>query len=181
MKLIAIRHGEIDLNSEGKTTGWLDVDLSLTGRRQATQLAASLKEEFDILVSSPLLRALNTAEIIADSHPCTILLDPNLRERNFGSLNGKTWSEIEKETGRDLRHPDNDLMSYDYRPYGGECVEDVIARARQFIAAVSKQEGGGNIAAVTHGGIIRILYSLLPADSRKPITNCSVHVFYVNR
>lgn len=181
MKLIAIRHGEIDLNSEGKTTGWLDVDLSLAGRRQATQLAASLKEEFDILVSSPLLRALNTAKIIAESHPCTILLDPNLRERNFGSLNGKTWSEIEKETGRDLRHPDNDLMSYDYRSYGGECVDDVIARTRQFIATVNKQARGENIAIVTHGGIIRILYSLLPSDSRKPITNCSLHVFYVNR
>lgn len=181
MKLIAIRHGEIELNAEARTTGWLDVDLTPTGRAQAIQLASTLNESFGMLVSSPLIRALNTAEIIAEGRSCTIVTDPNLRERNFGTLNGMTWGEIEQETGRDLRHLDNDLMSYDYRPYGGECLEDVIARAEKFVAKVRDgQYGGVNVGAVTHGGIIRILYTLLPSQSQRPIANCSVHIFDIH-
>ena len=180
MKIIAIRHGEIGLNAEGKTTGWLDVDLSPTGRLQAAQLAEKLTCDFKVIVSSPLLRALDTARILSDKNPCPVFIEKDLRERNFGSLNGMTWTEIENETGKDLRHLDNDLMLYDYRPYGGECVEDVITRVKKFVAAVKENRyGSGDIGAITHGGIIRILYSLLISDIRKPITNCSVHVFYL--
>ena len=94
MKVIAIRHGEIELNTEGRTTGWLDVDLSPIGIKQAVQLAQNMKGGFKIIISSPLLRALNTAKIISNVHLCQIVQDKNLRERNFGCLNGKTWAEI---------------------------------------------------------------------------------------
>jgi probable phosphoglycerate mutase len=178
MKIIAIRHGEIALNSENKTTGWIDEDLSPTGQQQALALADSLSADFDTIIASPLLRTASTARAIAAKHPCKIIFDPNLRERNFGSLNGKTWDEIETETGKDLRHLDIDLMNYDYRPYGGESVAEVIARTKEFIRMAFEHADSGDVAAVTHGGIIKVLYSLLEADSRQPITNCSVHVFH---
>jgi probable phosphoglycerate mutase len=178
MKIIAIRHGEIPLNSGNRTTGWIDEDLTPNGVQQAHELAETLSAEFDTLIASPLLRAASTARIIAARHPCKVVFDPNLRERNFGSLNGKTWAEIETETGTDLRHQDIDLMNYDYRPYGGESVADVIARTREFLRTALNYAGTGDLVAVTHGGIIKVLYSLLESDCRKPITNCSVHVFH---
>jgi probable phosphoglycerate mutase len=185
MKIIAIRHGEIGLNATGKTTGWLDEELTPTGVQQAQALADSLTAEFSTIIASPLRRAAHTAELIAAKHPARIILDPNIRERNFGSLSGKSWAEIEAETGLDLRHRDVDLMDYDYRPYGGESAAEVIARTKRFILTASEYEaagelGSGDLVAVTHGGIIKVLYSLLASDPRKPITNCSVHNFYVD-
>jgi 2,3-bisphosphoglycerate-dependent phosphoglycerate mutase len=178
MKIIAIRHGEIALNSGNKTTGWLDEDLSAKGVQQALTLAASFSADFDTIWTSPLIRAAHTARIIAAEHACKIVFDPNLRERNFGSLNGKTWDEIESETGMDLRHRDIDLMNYDYRPFGGESAAEVIARTRAFLGTTLEHAGTGDLVAVTHGGIIKVLYSLLEAECRQPITNCSVHVFH---
>jgi broad specificity phosphatase PhoE len=185
MKIIAIRHGEIGLNTTGKTTGWLDEELTATGVSQAQTLADHLTADFTTIIASPLRRAAHTAQIIAAKHPSRIILDPNLRERNFGSLSGKSWTEIEAETGLDLRHRDIDLMDYDYRPYGGESAAEVIARTKRFILTATEYAAAGELAsgdlvAVTHGGIIKVLYSLLESDPRHPITNCSVHNFYVD-
>lgn len=178
MRIIAIRHGETALNRENRTTGWVDDDLTAKGREQALAMADGLHEEFELIVSSPLLRAANTAKTIAAKHPCKIMFDANLRERNFGALNGKTWAEIEAETGKDLRHLDVDLMAYDYRPYGGESVAEVTARVKEFVRWEQEIADGRDLVAVTHGGVIKLLYTLLACDGRKPITNCSVHVFY---
>ena len=179
MRIIAIRHGETALNVETRLTGWVDDDSTAKGREQAIAMADGLHEEFELIVSSPLLRAANTAKAIAAKHPCKILFDANLRERNFGSLSGKTWAEVEAETGTDLRHLDVDLTAYDYRPYGGESVEEVTARVREFVRSAPAIADGRDVVAVTHGGVIKLLYTLLASDVRKPITNCSVHVFYV--
>jgi len=180
MRIIAIRHGETSLNTEERITSWVDDDLTAKGREQALAVAESLDEKFELIISSPLLRAANTAKAIAAKHPCRIVFDANLRERNFGSLSGKTWAEIEAETGKDMRHEDVDLMAYDYRPYGGESVEDVTARVKEFLRNAYELGGGHDVVVVTHVGIIKLFYclpSLLVADGRRPITNCSVHVF----
>ena len=178
MRIIAIRHGETLLNCENRLTGWVDDDLTAKGRDQALAMADGLHEEFELIVSSPLLRAASTAKTIAAKHPCKIIFDADLRERNFGSLNGKTWAEVEAETGKDLRHLDVDLMAYDYRPYGGESVEDVTARVKAYLRSAQEIADGRDLVAVTHGGVIKLLYTLLESDGRKPITNCSVHVFH---
>ncbi len=179
MRIIAIRHGETGLNVENRLTGWVDGDLDDRGREQARAAADSLNERFDVMVSSPLLRTANTARIIAERHPCKLMFDPNLRERNFGSLSGKSWAEIESETGKDLRQIDVVEMAYDYRPYGGEWVGEVTARVREFLRGAAALDGGRDVAVVTHGGIIKMLYTLLESEGRRPITNCSVHVFHL--
>jgi probable phosphoglycerate mutase len=178
MRIIAIRHGETSLNGENRLTGWQDDDLTAKGWDEARAVANSLDVDFELIVSSTLLRAVSTARTIAAKHPCRIVSDPNLRERNFGSLNGKSWEEIEAETGKDLRHLDVDLMAYDYRPYGGESVEGVTARVKEFLRSACQLAEGRDFVAVTHGGVIKLLYTLLESEGRKPITNCSVHVFH---
>jgi broad specificity phosphatase PhoE len=176
MRIIAVRHGEVPSNVVGRVNGWFDEDLTPEGRAQAAEVAEQLDGSFAKIISSTLQRAVETAEIIARRHPRPILLDPNLRERNFGSLHGKTWAEIEAETGHDMRHLDIDLMQYDYRSWGGECVAEVIARVRAFVRSVEHESE--DVLAVTHGGVIKTLYTLLDSDPRHPITNCSVHIFY---
>ena len=68
-------------------------------------------------------------------------------------------------------------MAYDYRPYGGESAGEVTARVKEFLRTALEISGGRDLVAVTHGGVIKLLYTLLASDGRKPITNCSVHVF----
>jgi probable phosphoglycerate mutase len=177
MKIIAIRHGETATNAAGLITGWNDEDLTAKGIGQAQEAAKALKAEFALIVSSPLMRAKHTAEIIAAAHPCEVVLDPNLRERNFGRLNGKTWEEIETDTGKPMRSIDIEQMAYDYRPWGGECVAEVTARVREFLRQAQEIDGGRDLVAVTHGGIIKLLYSMLAHAERRPIGNCSMHEF----
>ena len=178
MNLIAVRHGAIPLNFEEKLSGWIDQDLSPEGVQQAERLSQTLPGGFDTIIASPLLRAAHTARILNANHPASLVFDPNLRERNFGSLNGKTWAEAEAETGLDLRHLDVDLMQYDYRAYGGESADGVFARVRQAVHSALKLAGDKDIVLVTHGGVIKVLYSLLDYESRESITNCSVHRFH---
>jgi broad specificity phosphatase PhoE len=155
----------------------LDDDLSSIGIRQARDLANNFSTDFNTIISSPLRRTVSTANAIAAKHPCEIVLDPNLRERNFGSLNGKTWDEVEAETGKDFRQLDI-AMNYDYRPFGGESAEEVFARIKQFVRTAMRTQSSGDLVAVTHGGIIKVLYALLKSEPRQPITNCSVHIFH---
>ena len=177
MKITAIRHGETATNAAGQITGWNDEDLTERGVAQAQEAAKALKAEFALIVCSPLRRAKHTAEIIAAAHPCEMVLDPNLRERNFGRLNGKTWEEIEAESGKPLRSIDIEKMAYDYHPWGGECVAEVTARVQEFVRRAPELSGGRDLVAVTHGGIIKLLYGMLAHEERRPIGNCSVHEF----
>jgi 2,3-bisphosphoglycerate-dependent phosphoglycerate mutase len=177
MKIIAIRHGETATNAAGLITGWNDEDLTEKGVAQAQEAATTLKAEFRFIVSSPLRRAQHTAEIVAAAHPCKIVLDPNLRERNFGRLNGKTWEEIEAESGKPMRSIDIEQMAYDYRPWDGECVAEVTARVQEFLRQAPEIDGGRDLVAVTHGGIIKLLYLMLAHQERRPISNCSIHEF----
>lgn len=177
MKIIAIRHGETPTNAAERITGWNDEDLTALGVQQAREMAAALTSEFALIAASTLLRARHTAAILAERHPAEIVFDPDLRERDFGSLNGKTWAEIEAETGLPLRQRDIEQLQYDYRPWGGECVADVRARVERFLQRAPGLAAGQDLAVVTHGGVIKMFYVLLNPNERRRIPNCSVHEF----
>ncbi|HHT88984.1 MAG TPA: histidine phosphatase family protein [Clostridiales bacterium] len=93
MKIYLIRHGETDWNLIGKVQGREDVPLNETGRRQVRKCAAALKNtEVKIIVTSPLSRAVETAEIISDSiGGSKIIIDDGLIERDFGRLSGISY------------------------------------------------------------------------------------------
>jgi probable phosphoglycerate mutase len=194
VKIIAVRHGEVALNAEGKLSGWLDGPLNELGHRQAAEVGQQLGgRSFRVIAASPLLRTRQTAELISEQMGavrkralcgdkvemhCPIHLFSDLRERNFGELNGKTWEEAEAYAGRPLRLIDTIELKYDYRPWGGECVADVEARVRHFLScAQSYAAGADELLVVTHGGVIRMFYELIGTKPRPSITNCSVHEF----
>ena len=174
MKLIVIRHGETDLNKDDRLQGCKGPNLSLnaSGKAVVEELRDTLLITPEIIYVSPLLRTQETAQILNERFHLSIVVAPQLQERDFGTLSGKKRSEIDPKLVED------DLEGhYDYRPYGGESVEDVRARIMQFIATLYLHSEN-IVMLVTHRGVIRILYDLYPADAfGEPITPGSTHIF----
>ena len=93
-RLLLVRHGDTELNSAERYWGRTDVKLSLAGIRQAECLRDRLAtEQIDIVYSSDLRRALLTAETIASRHNLQVITCPELREIDFGDIEGLTFAE----------------------------------------------------------------------------------------
>ena len=141
-----VRHGETDFNLFGVSQGQLDTSLNKTGLIQSKSLSEKLKNyTFDLVYSSTLTRAMQTAEIILNNHKNQILTDPRLMEVSKGSLQGTKNSQ---ETY-------NDFFA-DPHKYGGETEEDVFNRISSFLEDLNKYRGK-NILIVSHGGILKYL------------------------
>lgn len=173
MKFIFVRHGETDYNKARKSMGsGIDAPLNKTGLRQAEELASKLDNySFDVIVSSPLRRAKQTAEMIAKRFSRPISFDKNLRERNYGSLAGRSYEEVEKETGKSIH-----AIDYDYRPYGGESAEDVKERLIADIEKTKQDYRGRVVLVVTHGSVIRLAHHIF-SEKVPHVGNVSIHEF----
>ena len=152
-----VRHGVTDWNIEGKIQGNTDIPLNTEGKIQAKELAKELKHiKFDKALSSDLLRAKQTAEIIAKEHKLIVEATEVLRERNFGYLEGKS-SDLVKDMQRLIGSLEEDKrFSYKYHPSiesDGEIAERLLTLIREVAVANS----GKNVLVVTHGGVIRVL------------------------
>jgi broad specificity phosphatase PhoE len=93
---LLVRHGETDWNREGRWQGHSDTHLNELGREQAARVAAQL-DGVDVIYSSDLARAKETADVVARRLGLDVLVDGRLRERSFGAWEGKTGPEIEAE------------------------------------------------------------------------------------
>ena len=152
-----IRHGETMWNREKRLQGHLDIGLNDTGRRQADLLALHMTaKKLAAIISSDLSRAIDTASPIARHHELDLLLDPMLRERHYGVMQGLSHQEIE-----DL-HPENHrawkTRDVSFQPKGGESLlqfdERVVQAARYWAEKFKQQE----IALVAHGGVLDCLH-----------------------
>jgi broad specificity phosphatase PhoE len=174
MLLHFIRHGQTDFNIGRRLQGvGIDEPLNETGEKQIAELVPRLPKDFGVIFSSPLKRTLMSAEMIARATEKAIVIRSEVAERDFGSLAGKTWEEI--PDGAQLRERDR-LLQYDYRPYGGECVQDVEKRLKQFLG-YAKGTGYAAAIAVSSMGVIRLAYKLLRNEHVTEIRNASVHSF----
>ncbi len=172
MKIDFVRHGQTHSNKARVTSGQtMDDSLTPEGIEQAQKTLLEISKNYTEIYSSDFLRAKQTAEILNKKLNLTIQYDARLRERDFGYLTGKPWEEI----GQDLRDIDKN-QKYDYRPYGGESVEDVRKRLFSFIDEILSTKKDERILVVTHGGIIRLLHHLKNKTS-ETIHNASVHEF----
>jgi broad specificity phosphatase PhoE len=154
-----LRHGESEGNLSGVLQGQTDYPLTAAGIEQARQLASywsSQITKFDLIISSPLLRASQTAEIIADWLKAPLEFDPAWKERNFGHLEGSDLDEI------DQRIPPVDFFQ-PYEPIGGngESQLDLYNRASQVLQNLIRQPTGSYLV-VSHGGILnKALYVIM--------------------
>ena len=154
-----LRHGESEGNSSGVLQGQSEYPLNPVGFEQAHRLARywkSQKVKFDLIISSPLMRASQTAEIIANVLKVPMEFDPAWNERNFGHLQGTDLHEL------DQQHPPVDFF-HPYEPIGGngESQLDLYSRASQALQKIIRQPAGSYLV-VSHGGILnKTLYVIM--------------------
>ena len=156
--LLLIRHAESSWNAAGRWQGHGDPRLSDRGIAQAHALASELaREQLDVIVSSDLRRAAETAAILAQARGLRPLLNPRLRELDLGNWQGLTREQIERADAAVLqRFVAGDL---DVRPGGGENLREIEQRARSAVTELVRAHPGRRLALVTHLGVIRALSS----------------------
>ncbi len=161
--ILLLRHGQTDANASGTLQGHLPTPLNLTGIRQAYLLAGRLvgfAPPLEILVSSDLARATQTAGPIASSCGLPIVTDPNWRERGLGLLEGKPIGN--KEIWQ--------VASGEFDPPGAEPAAQMQERVRSALMNLPiTYRNNQSIAVVTHGGPLRAILKML-ADGRLPST-----------
>ncbi len=160
MKLYLIRHGQTDWNLNRRFQGQSDVPLNQTGARQAEQVAARLStEKIDLIYSSDLSRAVETAEIIRRSgFQPDLQTDTRLREVNFGDWEGLSYNEIKEKYPDSLATWERDV--YSSSPPNGETLEDLTKRVQSFLGDVIQKHDDQTITVVAHGGVLQVLVCL---------------------
>ena len=159
------RHGETDYNAEKRVQGWLDIPLNNNGIAQAYELAKKLSDiKFDCIYSSPLSRALKTAEIVCEKTPTKIILEDGLKERNLGAFSGKivrmsdASPDTPIDTSTDIVYvPLALLMSDDFVPGNGESYNMMAKRVRDTMIKIVTNTDAQTIGIATHGGFIKSL------------------------
>lgn len=146
-----VRHAATDWSDEGRLNGWTDVPLNHRGRLQARSLAERLDgRRFAGIWSSDLTRAVETARI-AVGEP---VLDPRLRELDFGALEGRRWEEIPDEARGALAA----FEGFDAPE--GESLAGLGSRVLRFLQALPD----GKHLVFTHGGVLRLCLRETGAD-----------------
>ncbi|MFA6226916.1 MAG: histidine phosphatase family protein [Candidatus Paceibacterota bacterium] len=181
MKIFVVRHGETDSNKAHKLMGQLvDESLNIEGVRQIQELIKNINiNDFDVIFTSPLKRARETAEIIAAKIKIPIIEKKEISERDFGSMSGKSWEEMDsaiKEVNVNFKMTDLE-QKYNYRPYGGESVEDVKERVLRFIEELKSQYSDKKVLIIAHGGIMKIMNLLLLRNIINTPGNSTVRQF----
>jgi broad specificity phosphatase PhoE len=154
--ILLARHGETDWNREGRFQGHADPPLNRTGRAQAVDLSRALAaEKLAAVYSSPLRRALETAEIVAASHGLEPVTVDGLREVDVGSWSGLTRAEIEQRFPAQFAR----WLAYGQGWDDGETYEEMGRRAVAALLGLATAHEGQRVLAVTHGGPIRAAFA----------------------
>lgn len=157
--MLLIRHGETDWNRARRVQGHVDVGLNATGRAQARQLGAALaaRDPLAAIYTSDLARTLQTARAVAMATGAALTEEPALRERHFGKFQGMSFAEASQ------RFPDQAWhwrhRTPEWSPPGGG--ESLLAFQERIVAAINAlacENTGRQIAVVTHGGVLDVLY-----------------------
>ncbi len=164
-RIILARHGETDWNLERRVQGHADAPLNDTGRAQARALAAALAaDRIDAVYSSDLLRAHETARIVAQPRGLEVTAIRDLRERHFGTWEGLTDDEIF------ARYPEASSGSWG----DGETREQMTRRVLDALSRISESHPDGHVLVVSHGGPLRAVLVHCGVDGTGPIENCRV-------
>ena len=151
MKLYVTRHGQTDYNKDEIILGTTDLPLNETGLAQAAGLAEKVKEmgDIDIIISSPMKRALTTAMTVAAKCGLDIITEERLREWDYGEFEGKSrftegFAENKVNFGVRMGRSGESLLQLSHRVYS--VLEDI-----------KEKYSGKNVLVVCHGGICRVI------------------------
>lgn len=161
MKIYLTRHGETEWNLMKKMHGHKNANLTQKGVEEAKKLGKSLEDvEFDIIYSSPIERALDTAKYIRGNKDTEIVTEDSLKELNFGKWEGM----FEEDCSENYPEQFNNLW---YKPEvfepveGGERLQDLMKRVEIWFNENIKNSEYKNVLVVTHGVVNRAFYTVL--------------------
>ena len=165
-----LRHGQTDWNIDLRLQGSTDIPLNDTGRTQARLAASSLnREDWDVIIASPLSRAKDTADIVALELGMNVVIVPELIERSFGVAEG-----LDHASWRKL-YESHEVIE------GLESLEDLRTRTVQLLDLIAKEYSGKRVLAVSHGAFIRKVLNIvtngeLPREGER-LSNASLNRF----
>ena len=165
-----LRHGQTDWNINFLLQGVTDIPMNQTGIEQVKLAAQAIKaEDWDVILTSPLSRARQTAEIIASQHGYTEIIEQELLiERSFGEAEGLSHEQWRAK-----------YSNLDVIP-GGESRTQLAERSRLLLETISQELAGKRVLAISHGALIRALIAIasnneLPRDGER-LGNASLNV-----
>lgn len=166
-----LRHGQTDWNIDFRLQGVTDIPLNETGIAQAQDAAVAIDQEaWDVVLSSPLSRAVDTAKIVVRENNFPALqIEELLLERSFGEAEGLSHDEWR------ARYADTNTVP------GGESLLELQLRSEKLLAHFAERFAGKRVLAVTHGALIRKLLRIVsnnefPRDGER-LGNACLSVF----
>ena len=160
LRLTFVRHGATDWNRDRRFQGQSDIPLNAEGQAQARALARALRRDvFDYAVSSDLLRAMQTAQVISGKIP--VVADRRWREFAFGEWEGLTWEEIAQRWPEIAEQAVTAAKAY--APPGGETFDEVRARVGNALDELCASKYL-HVLIVTHAGPLHAMMHHLFSD-----------------
>lgn len=151
MKIYSTRHGQTDYNKQDIILGTTDIELNETGLAQAHELAEKVAEhdDIDLIISSPMKRAIKTAQLVAEKNGLEIIIDNRLREWDYGRYESKSrftdgFAENKVNFGVKMGRTGESLMQLTHRVYSA--LDEIIEKYRD-----------KNVLLVSHGGVCRVI------------------------
>ena len=161
--LFVARHGQTDWNREHRWQGWADPPLNRAGREQAVQLGETLAERgIELVVSSDLRRAAETAEIAAARFGLPVELDARLREVDVGEWSGLTSAEVAARYPEGFRRRREGRTGWERGEELGTMAERVVSSLLEIAARHPRRR----VLVVTHGGPVRAVLAACGVDMR---------------
>jgi len=159
-RLLLVRHGITEFNSTRRFAGYSDVEMSAVGLRQVETLRDRLAgEKIDVVYSSDLKRAMVTAEVIRSDRQVDIVACPELREVNYGEVEGLTYPEIRQRYPEVAELVANFTLRLNFP--GGESFEEFIERVSKFADRLNRHAPSETVLVVSHSGPLRTLVCAL--------------------
>jgi len=181
-RICIIRHGETDWNVQKRIQGHTDIPLNETGRAQALAMAFNAAHHrFNAIYSSDLLRATETAQVLAQREDHEVKCLPQLRERHFGLFQGITAEQGAERYPEAFAHYVARDLDYDFET--GESLRRFAERVADGIDWLVRHHSGQTIAAVSHSGVLDVVYRRAtgrPLQTPRDfvIPNCALNWFH---
>lgn len=178
MDIYLIRHGETDYNKSKRLQGSTDIPLNAYGIELAEKTAEGMKEvHLDRIYTSPLIRAVRTAEIIRRNRPIEIIPADGLKEISFGDFEG--WTFLDEKTGNPRPEFENffDAPEKYPTPPNGESFIHLMERTSSFVRSVMKDPANEHLSILmaSHGAAIRGILAGLQKLPVAQFWGASVH------
>lgn len=153
MNLYVVRHGQTIWNLEKRVQGITDIPLTDVGIESAEELKELVKSlNIDVVISSPLKRARDTAKILVDSK-LPINTDDRIKERDWGMNEGAFIEEVDRWDCWDV--------ILNTKVQNIECIQDFMYRVSSFIEEIKEKYKDKNVLVVTHSAVIRVIHYML--------------------